>query len=140
MTQDTSVDKYPNPLASRADLPADLVACERDLVGAMLSRDVSTLDDLLADGYTYVSPEGVVSTKEQDLARYRGGLKLTRAQHKSFDAQVQGTTAVAVTRMRMEGRFGDAAFEIDMIYTRTYVKAGRRWRVLSAHGSYDAAS
>lgn len=140
MTPEASADKFANPLASRTDLPPDLVACERDLVAAMLSRDVSTLDDLLAEGYVYVSPEGVVSTKDQDLARYRGGLKLSRAQHKSFDARVQGTTAVAVTRMRMEGRFGDAAFEIDMIYTRTYVKAGRRWRVMAAHGSYDAAS
>lgn len=103
-------------------------------VAAALSRgDANALDPIYADGYTLVSPQGVISNKAQRLAAIKSGeAKVESFTYGDTKIRIYGNAAVVNTNVTIK-----AAGQTVGPYptTLTMVKNGGRWQIVAAQGT-----
>ncbi|MBD9467735.1 nuclear transport factor 2 family protein [Pseudoxanthomonas sp. PXM01] len=104
---------------------------EEALRGAMLASDVAALDSLIADGLIFVGPSGDVFKKEDDLNLHRSGRqKLTKAEWRSVEVVMHGSSAVTLVNASLAGKFDGTEFSGDFQYCRFWVATAIGWRVV----------
>jgi len=104
---------------------------EEALRGAMLASDVATLDSLIAEGLIFVGPSGDVFRKEDDLSLHRSGRqKLTKAEWRSVEVVMQGSSAVTLVHASLAGTFDGTEFSGDFQYCRFWATTDVGWRVV----------
>ncbi len=113
-----------------------LAAAETALQHAQLTGDIVALDALLHPEVVYVAPDGTEFDKSQDLESHAPGhLRLTSLEQLGGTARQFGPTGATRTRVRIAGLAGGEPFEVEMIYTRTWLLHHDRWQVIQAHGT-----
>lgn len=128
--------------SDQAGLEEDLRDAERRLQSAVRAGDVDALDRLLDDRVVYTGPDGVVLTKEDDLAAHRArSVVVDVFGQEDLRVTVAGTTGVTHVLAELRGTAGGQPFAARLRYTRTWVRAEGAWRVLAAHaGAVPPAS
>src|SRR2546428_4118803 len=73
---------------------------------AFAKRDVTTLDDIWADDYTFTNPHGALLTKKQRLENIRSGhTQIESVASEDEDVRVYGDTTVITARITLEGTY-----------------------------------
>jgi hypothetical protein len=115
---------------------AKIVELEERLEGAMLTSDVTVLDELIADDLIFTSHDGRVFSKQEDLDVHKSGLlKLNALSSSDRTIRELGRVAVVTVRVQLAGHHGDSHFEGAFRYTRIWAQQGARWQIVVAHAS-----
>src|SRR5438309_4090921 len=73
---------------------------------ALAKRDVTTLDDIWADGYTFTNQHGDFLTKKQRLENIRSAhTQIGSVGSEDQDVRVYGDTAVITGRVTLKGKY-----------------------------------
>jgi ketosteroid isomerase-like protein len=111
---------------------ADIRAAEQTWSKAILAKDTSTLQNLLADGLIYAHSTGIVDTKSSYLAKIAGGgLKYLAVEFESMTVNSYGTTAVMFAHMHIRGINQNGPFDDRMLMMHVWHKNGRDWQLVA---------
>ena len=111
----------------------DLEDAERRLQAAQRDADVETLDALLHPRVVGVGPDGTVFSKADDLDSHRSGaLRITSLVEESVQVHDDGLTGMTRTTARVDAVDRGTQVSARLRYTRLWVRADGRWRVLAA--------
>ncbi len=103
---------------------------------AMLTDDVNTLDELIADTLVFTMVDGAVLDKEADLAAHRSGvLKIAAMEPSDQHIHTYGDVAIVAVGMRMRGTYAGSYFEGMNRYTRVWLRTQGHWQVIAGHVS-----
>lgn len=109
---------------------------EEKLRQAMLSSDVLTLDELIANDLVFTMHNGLVINKQMDLEAHRSGIqKLTKLDIGDRQIHHYDDCAVVTVKTELIGTYNDQAFSESYRYTRVWVKLQNRWQVVAGHVS-----
>jgi ketosteroid isomerase-like protein len=116
-------------------LETQIVDAENRLRTAMLSSDVSSLDELLAPELMFTNHLGQLLDKENDLAAYRSGmLKVKELKPSEQQIRLNGEVAIVSVRMLLAGTYDGSPANGDFRFTRVWALSPRKtWRVVAAH-------
>jgi len=112
-----------------------IAGAEERLRTAMLSSDVSVLDELLASELIFTNHLGQLLGKENDLAAYRSGM-LKVKELKPFDQHIRltGDVAIVSVRMQLSGTYDGNLANGDFRFTRVWaLSPDKAWHVVAAH-------
>jgi len=119
---------------------AALKNAEERLREAILASDVDALDGLLSDALVFVSADGHVLHKGDDLELYRSGrMCVTRYDPSELAVVLHGAdVGVVVVRVEVSGELSGRPFSSAFRFSRTYVREENRWRIACSHASVCA--
>ena len=117
-----------------------IVDAEERLRTAMLSSDVSALDELLASELIFTNHLGQLLGKENDLAAYRSGmLKVKELKPSEQHIRLTGDVAIVSVRMQLSGTYDDNPANGDFRFTRVWARSpDKAWHVVAAHAGLVA--
>ena len=99
---------------------------------ALAKRDVTTLDDIWADDYTFTNPHGDFLTKKQRLENIRSAhTQIESVGSEDQDVRVYGDTAVITGRVTLKGKYSGK--EASGLYRSisVWVNQRGRWRLVA---------
>lgn len=109
----------------------EVLACERQLLDAMLASDADALDRLLHDDLLFNGPTGETATKAQDLANYRsGGIRLQTAAPGEYRTSAIGDCVVVAVTVHLAGDYMGQALDGRARYLRVWQRGGDGWQVI----------
>lgn len=110
---------------------------EERLRGAMLSGDVSALDELLGDRMVFTNQAGVRLSKADDIAAHQSGLLRIERLDVVGESIVRllGDSAVVSVTVDLAGTYDGQSFGGAFAYSRVWHRSGGQWRVEAAHCS-----
>jgi ketosteroid isomerase-like protein len=112
---------------------------EEKLRQAMLTSDVHTLDQLIADDLAFTAPNGAVISKQMDIESHRSGeTKFTSIEIREQQAHDYGACIVVMVRAELSGSFNEQAFSGIYCYTRVWMKRQEQWQIIAGHASLTA--
>jgi ketosteroid isomerase-like protein len=121
---------------SQADVSAKLqTPVEREIESleearnqAVLHRDVTALDRMTSDDYTFITLKGELRTKADILKGFASGsFHYESRQISDLKVRVYGDTAVVTGRSVQKGMENGKDYSGDYRFTRVYVKERGRW-------------
>lgn len=122
----------PCAAADPKDAVAEVERLERELVGAIGSKDLATYDRIVADDYVAFENTGNGITKPEIMAGYRSGARgYTNLEIFDVQGRVFGDTAVVSARTRGFRREGDHDVPNNVQYIRVFARRGGRWRAVA---------
>lgn len=130
-----------NAAMAQGDTEQALIQVERDWCTAVLKRDASILDRMLASDYTGVSSRGGTETKSEALASLKD---MTTTVDACVDTNVKvriyGDAAVVTALATRSGTYKGAAYkDRQMLYTDTFVRRDGRWQCVASQSTVVAA-
>jgi ketosteroid isomerase-like protein len=104
---------------------------------AVLTGDVAVMDGLLADDYIGISPNGILLSKEDTLARLRNMQRhITDLELSDSRVRFYGATALVTSSAHVTGVNADGEAIGDFRYTRVYVRNEQgKWKIVSFEAS-----
>ena len=108
-----------------------IVQDEHALGGAFVTGDVATVDRLLADDFSGVSPKGKTYGKTDMLERMRKGPNLTSDQVGAVKVRLFGDQAVAQGSEHEVGPPPERK-AADRVWTDVWLRRGGQWRIVAA--------
>lgn len=103
---------------------------QRRWLEAERTGDVVTLDSLAVPDFTLVTPDGDVRTREQWLARFAAGLRITSLEWEQGPLTVLGDLAIVVGRQTLRGHRGDQPVDERCRASHVYVRVSESWRLV----------
>jgi hypothetical protein len=101
-----------------------------------LDHNVNFLDQILADDFQFITPQGLAISKQEDLEQYKSRqLKMTKVDIADQVISIYGHTAVVRFKVRFEGQSGKYSFSTYMYFTRVYSKHSGAWKMVAGHSS-----
>jgi ketosteroid isomerase-like protein len=114
---------------------------EAKLRQAMLTSDVHTLDQLIADDLAFTAPNGTVINKQMDIESHRSEqTKFTSIEVQEQQAHDYGACIVVMVRAELSGSFNEQAFSGIYCYTRVWMKRQEQWQIIAGHASLAAST
>ncbi len=109
---------------------------EHTLVAAMLNSDVDALADLIDDRCVFTGPDGIVLTKQMDLAAHQGGLlKLTKLDTVERAFHQIDDKVFSTSKASLAGSFAGTSFAGTFAYTRLWTLTDGNWRVVAGQAA-----
>jgi ketosteroid isomerase-like protein len=114
--------------SAAGDAVAQILGLETEHNAAIAHGDVSTLDTMTSDDYTFITPRGFLVTKAQVLkALANGEFKYEYRQIQDVKIRVYGDAAVVTGRSLYTGQSQGKEQSGTFRYTRVYVRQNGRW-------------
>ncbi|MGJ5675828.1 MAG: nuclear transport factor 2 family protein [Nostochopsis sp.] len=112
-----------------------IIKVEERLRQAMLSSDLSVLNELLAPEIIIISHLGELLGKQDDLAAHESGLiKIHELKPSQQHIQIHGEVAIVSVRMQLSGSYNGSPANGDFRYTRVWaVSLSGSWHIVAAH-------
>lgn len=109
---------------------------EEKLRQSMLTSDVCTLDELIADDLVWTMHTGLVVNKQYDLEAHRSGIfRFTKLDISDRQIHQYGDCVVVTLRAEIAGTLGDQIFSDTYRFTRVWVQRQQRWQIVAGHVS-----
>jgi ketosteroid isomerase-like protein len=109
---------------------------EREWVAAIVNKDGTVLDRLLADDFSGTSPTAHLYTKKMALDDLADRTYVVDAMElDEISVNVYGDTAVAFASQNETSRYGGKDTSGHYHYTNVWVKRDGQWRAVSSHGT-----
>lgn len=113
---------------------ADVISVLRKYDEAWNTKDVATVDRLLAPEYVYFSSNGNLTSRQQTLELFKSpGYKLTFAERTEIKTFRSGATVIVSSRWKGKGTYNDEEINDDQRCSLVFAKQKNTWRVLSEH-------
>ncbi len=104
-----------------------------ETAAALKNQDVSALDRIYANDYTFVSPStGLMSNKTERLAAIKSGKPFEYFSYENMKVRIYGNTAVVTTNVKNKVAGGDAA---EATATLTMMKNDGRWQIVAGQAT-----
>jgi ketosteroid isomerase-like protein len=118
------------------DVEKTIIQLENSWVSAIVSKDLATLDRLLAPEFNGTSPNAHTFPREVAISDLKSGMYVVTKMHMDeVSVNVFGDVAVAFTSQEEVSRYGDIDLSGHYHYTNVWVKRNGRWQVVASHGS-----
>jgi ketosteroid isomerase-like protein len=115
--------------APKGKVEQELIKLEQDRAQAAVRGDTAFLAQNTADDYTFITPRGVLTTKEQMLAAFKSGeIKLQANDLDDLQVRVYGDTAVLTGRSTQKGQTQGQDTSGQYRFTRVYVRRNGGWQ------------
>ena len=109
---------------------------EENLRQAMLTSDVSALDELIADDLVWTMHTGLVVNKQYDLEAHRSGLfRFTKVDTSDRQIHSYGDCVVVTLKAEFAGTYDAQAFSQMYRVTRIWLQRQNRWQIVAGHVS-----
>lgn len=109
---------------------------EEKLRHAMLTSDISALDELVADDLVFTMHTGLVVNKQYDLEAHRSGVfRFTKVDTSDRQIHQYGDCVVVTLKAELAGTHNGQAFSETYRFTRVWVQRQNRWQVVAGHVS-----
>ena len=106
--------------------------CATHVDEGFAKRDVTTLDDIWADDYTFTNPHGALLTKKQRLENIRSGhTQIESVASEDEDVRVYGDTAVITARITLKGKYSGKESSGQYRSISVWVNQQGRWRLVA---------
>ncbi|MCA1626791.1 MAG: nuclear transport factor 2 family protein, partial [Acidobacteria bacterium] len=103
---------------------------------AYVRRDMTALEQILADEYTFTDPLGEVSDKRKNIAHIRSGACVIEDTNSAdIRVRVYGLTAVVTARSTFKARYKGFGFRGECQYTNILVKRDGRWHAVASQAT-----
>ena len=114
----------------------ELLKVERAWADALVKRDVSVVEQIYADEYVDIDPDGIVTNKAQHLANLKSGaLKLSAQTLADLKVNVYGEVGVVhgsyTQTGTLQGKDVSGAFR----FTDVFVRRSGRWQCVSTQST-----
>ena len=107
-----------------------------ELAAALRNNDSAALDRIYADGYTFVSDTGALTTKAQRLAAFQSGeMKFESISFDDVNIHIYGDTAVATFSVTSKYAPGVKSLGGKFMTTATFIKRKGRWVEIAAQST-----
>jgi ketosteroid isomerase-like protein len=128
----------PRPSAEAGDrsplLEQAVLAVEDAWLSALVQRDTSTLERLLADEFVLSGSAPALETRAQYLDSARmPDRTLEPLTLDGREVRVYGDTALSLGTAHLRGQWRERKFELHYRYTHVFVHRDGHWRVVAAH-------
>jgi ketosteroid isomerase-like protein len=109
---------------------------EETLRQAMLTSDVSALDELIADDLVWTMHTGLVVNKQYDLEAHRSGIfRFTQVEISDRQIHQYGNCVVVTLKAELAGTHSSQAFSEIYRMTRVWLQRQSRWQIIAGHVS-----
>jgi ketosteroid isomerase-like protein len=117
--------------AQASNAEQEIRALDAQRIAAILNQDVSMLEQLMAEDFTYTHQGGVTEGKAAFLAEMKsGGGAFTSLQMSEVALHVAGDAAILTGRCDLTAVRQGRNLVIPMHFTEVYTRTGGRWRWL----------
>lgn len=125
------------PRAERHESRHEIDQLEQNWKDALMARNASTMESLLADDYIAITPNGTLQSKDQTLANLRsGGVQIKSLEFSDRKVRFYGQTALVTSRAEVNGTNPEGDFSGAYRYTRVYVRDSQgKWKIVSFEAS-----
>jgi ketosteroid isomerase-like protein len=123
------------------DVSATITQLEHDWVTAITQKDVTKLDQLIADDFVGTSPSAHTYTKGLALDDLKSGRYVVDSMDlDEITVNTYGNVAIAFTSQQEKSRYDNADTSGHYHYTDVWLNRDGRWQVVASHGTrYEAA-
>ncbi len=125
------------PRAQRHESRHEIDQLEQVWKDAVLHRNISAMESLLADDYLAITPNGTLQSRDQTLANLRSGtVQIKSVEFSDRKVRFYGQTALVTSRAEVSGTNADSNFSGSFRYTRVYVRNEQgKWKIVSFEAS-----
>ena len=125
------------PRAQRHESRHEIDQLEQVWRDSIIQRNAPALDELLADDYIAITPNGTLQSKDQTLANLRSGaMHLNSIELSDRKVRFYGQTALVTSRAEVSGTNAGENFSGSYRYTRVYVRDEQgKWKIVSFEAS-----
>ena len=110
----------------------EVLQAEQAWTTAFLQLDLATIEQLMADDYTIIQPEGAVWDKAKTLASLRSEQRhWDAASSDELSVRLYGETAIVIGRWTAKGVNHGQAFDYQARYQAVWVKRAGRWQIVA---------
>jgi len=118
------------------DIEKEIVEIEHQRDQAIQDRDMSVLDRIHIDDFTFVNTRGRVLSKAEYLDEIRtGALKFLSFQQDDYHFQIYRDTVVLTGRSSGVVEYHGKVNQVPRRFTIVYVRDHGRWRLATYHGT-----
>lgn len=116
---------------------SQLIQLEERLRQAMLTSNISELDQLIAPELMFTNHFGMLVSKEQDLDMHRSGiLQLTALEPSEQQIQLSEGFALVSVKMHLRGHYSGQAVDEQIRYTRVWaISSAGSLQIVAGHAS-----
>jgi ketosteroid isomerase-like protein len=119
-----------------ADETQALIAVDKRMQHAFVTRDVAALDQIFTDDYVLVLSSGRERTKKDILDDVRSPDNQWEVNETSgWKVKVHGDLAIVVATLHQKGVDHGQAFDSNVKFSDTYIRENGKWRNIHAHAS-----
>jgi ketosteroid isomerase-like protein len=121
------------PRGQRHEVRHEIDLLEDTWRDAIIHRNSSAMDNLLADDYIAITANGTLQSKDQTLATMRSGtLRFASIEFSDRKVRFYGQTALVTSRAEVNGSTPDGDVSGSYRFTRVYVKNEHgAWKIVS---------
>jgi ketosteroid isomerase-like protein len=125
------------PRGEKHESRREIDQLEEQWRNAVLTGNAVVMDGLLADDFVAITASGTLQTKEDTLARLRGGRRhITAIELSDSKVRFYGTTALVTSFAQLAGTNSEGEALGDFRYTHVYVRnAQGKWKMVSSESS-----
>ena len=125
------------PRSERHESRHEIDQLEQAWKDAVMHRNASTMENLLADDYIAITPNGTLQSKDQTLANLRSGsVQIKSLEFSDRKVRFYGQTALVTSRAEVSGSNLEGDFSGAYRYTRVYVRNSQgKWKIVSFEAS-----
>jgi ketosteroid isomerase-like protein len=117
-----------------------LIKLEQDWAAARGKRDLAAIDRIVAQGWMFTNPDGVLIAKAQaDENLKTGAIVFLSSKFDDFAVRIHGDTAVVFTLVTQSLNINGNEVRGQFRCTDTYVKRDGRWQCIASHVTQVAA-
>src|SRR5580765_247933 len=118
------------------DAEAVVTALEREWAAAIIKKDVTVLERLIADDFNGTSPTAHTFTKTIAVQDLKSDRYIVRSMVlDEISVNVYGDVAIAFTSQKEVSEYAGKDTSGHYHFTDVWVKTGNRWQVVASHGS-----
>jgi len=115
--------------------PVEILKREDELLNAIKSGDVITLDKLLHNDLLFITPGGQTITKQMDLAAYRSGAMVVEELKPTIEQiNIIRSTAVVIVVYETKGKMMSIPIKGRFRYIRVWQSFNGDWKVIAGSG------
>jgi ketosteroid isomerase-like protein len=110
----------------------EILAIERAWTQAHLQDDPAVIEQIMAEDYVKILPNGSLSGKAETLAAYQPGVRYwDHAQGDEYNVRIYGDTAVVIGRWTARGMNNGQQFDYSARFLSIYVRRNGRWQMVA---------
>lgn len=126
--------------AKSVSVQQQLIKLEQEWANAYVTRDIQTLNRVMADDHIYTDQDGTLLTKAQDLEEVKTGVFVaTSFVSDDIKVRVYGDAAVVTGRNTIKAQYKGKDASGQWRWTDTWIKRGGVWQCVATHSSKIAA-
>ena len=129
-------EKKPAPAAKPADVSAELMKMEHEILAALLKKDTATFGKHFNDDAVLTTPDGAMQTKAQLLGDVKSGaLVLEASTISDMKVKVHGDAAVVTYITTDKGKYNGQDISGRFRWTDFFVRQGGAWKLVAGQGT-----